>query len=918
MSRRLRTFQVRTATTSIGRPVARCCFHSIIMEDQTFSGSGSGGASGNSNNDGNGSGGVTTTAAGQAGAANTTNNPAKMASPLTTAYPSSSASPSSPFSNPNPSPMTPTTPSNARRLWNPARGIVFAPSPMTPVSPFTPTTPLSRGFKTRSPRKLSVDTPAAGDSSGSTSDIVQSPTITHVRPRNNYVPKPDWADLMNLTSDGKEKEVVPAGFDALQDDILADSATEGPLGEVKSLQDALEATEGETGADTSAFVEEDEGDQYEDPGIQRVKTPEGVEILMWKNAPIVYTEENDPYIPLIYQAAEEVLKAAVKSKSNFDMRHYVNAEGQPPTIHYVTDVNDMEEISKLFENDKAIGFDMEWVMNSFLKPTSSDKEIRTSASVIQISNQERVAIFHLAKFPATTKKFLAPTLKKIIEDPNILKTGVAIKGDMTRLSMVINVSPAGILELSSFHSLIFAAERNELPTGKKLPVSLTALCEEHLKLPLDKGDVRTSNWSRLLNDEQKEYAANDAYASFRIYAALEERRCALDPRPELPPRQAVNHEETIEAYHKRKALAAAKKDDTTPKKPSIIRVPKDAGPQLVKAYDWVKEYAKSKPGGILDTSAANIRCYALWHHQTLDVDDTAAACRDPPLAGTYVAQCILEAILVEKLPYDATRLLWVLRDLSKEASPRFYPLKLEATTRVKEEQVAAKEKAAANSKTAWKHVSLQGWNLDGVESLTERPDSRLVERAKGPAEAFSTRFERKARPKVPESPEISYHLHDSSLAKPNRDSLRHVGKKNGGSSNNTASQIDGANEELPLQGGPGNSFKAGKKGTRTLIRKTGARNNPTESSDEAGTPMKRTRSSPTPTVYRRVSLSSEETKISFSSGELGEVLGGLSETKVRVIEEDALSLRESKSEPNLVPKRPVWIGVPSRRRKDDS
>ncbi|KAK6516329.1 hypothetical protein TWF506_006238 [Arthrobotrys conoides] len=894
MSRRLPSFQVRAATTSIGRPTTRCCFHSFIMEEQTI-------VSGSSNS-GGGSGGAAAT-----GAANTTNTPTKLAPPLTTAYQPSATSSPSPFSNNGSSPITPVTPTNAHRLWNPSRGIIFAPSPMTPVSPFASsssatTTPLSRGFKTMGSSKSSLDTP--NKSTNSSSDMLESPTVRRVvQPKKRSFRGQDWAGLMNLTADGKEKETVPAGFDTFQDDLLADS-TGGPLSDVKALQDAIGALAEEIEADTTAPPEETEGEEFEDPGIERVRTPEGIEIIKWKGKPIVYTEEKDPYVKLLYQASEDVITAAVEANGNFDMNHYINSEGTAPTIHYVTDVDDMEEVSKLFENDRAIGFDMEWVPNAVLKPTVSDREIRICTSVIQVANQERVAIFHLAKFPATTKRFLAPTLKKILEDPGILKMGVSIKGDMTRLSTLINVNPAGVLELSSFHSLVFAAEGNVPGPGKSLPASLTNLCKEHLKLPLNKGDVRTSNWSRALDDAQKFYAANDAYASYRIYEAIEERRCALDPRPALPPLHTVNHEETVEAYHKRKAAAA--KNEGTPKKPSVIRVPKDAGPKLVRAYDWVKEYAKSKPDGILSTGAANLRCYALWHHQTLDVEDTAAACRDPPLGSAYVAQCILEAILVEKLPYHPGRLMWVMRDLSKEALGRFYPLKVEANIKIKEHkeqelaaEAAAKDAAIAAAKAkseaprarasreqigrgtydGGKQTALgdhTGWNMGSDEPWKQRPRSRS--RSLADPEPLAGKFGGKAT-RTDGPPKVRYHVAVDSTPRP-------------------------------------------------FVRKVGSES-PThdESPGSTNTPMQRSYSSPPKPKYRRLTLNStgsgDGPTVSFhASGELGDVVNGFGGDGVREVAEDmdgeeATSLRESKSEPNLAPKRPVWIGVPSRRRKND-
>lgn len=58
--------------------------------------------------------------------------------------------------------------------------------------------------------------------------------------------------------------------------------------------------------------------------------------------------------------------------------------------------------------------------------------------------------------------------------------------------------------------------------------------EFHLGLPLGKGPVRTSNWSKPLNQDQRTYAADDAYAGFMLYHRMNAKRMAMDPTPPLP------------------------------------------------------------------------------------------------------------------------------------------------------------------------------------------------------------------------------------------------------------------------------------------------------------------------------------------------------------------------------------------------
>ncbi|EPS39354.1 hypothetical protein H072_6863 [Dactylellina haptotyla CBS 200.50] len=661
-------------------------------------------------------------------------------------------------------PLTPSTPSNSTaKLWNPARGIIFAPTPITP-----PTTS-PRSYRTWAPRPLSSSSSSSTTTPNATSippdDDDSAPLISQARPNAPYFTRPtslyrkqtDWAGILNLTPDGKEKESTPSGFNVFKEDIAKAGEAEegGPLAETRTLFDTLEEASEDPEADEllegeeTVFLEEHD-EELEDPGIERVKTPDGLEVIMWKKKPLVYTDDAEAHVPSAYQPNEALVNAAVEAKGYFSLSHYlkveekqdavegkvevtiegtvettaenvaastaqstaqntvessaevkvggekvdgqveeVKGEGKTPTVVYVTNVQEMEKVSKEFENEKFIGFDMEWHWAKRLVPPRNDRDIRLGCSVIQISNDEKIVIFHLAKFPAATKTFLSPTLKKIIEDPEIIKSGVQIKNDMRRLSLLIPINPAGILDLADLHSLLFAAQRNDLKSGEKLPGSLTALCELYLKLPLFKGDVRTSDWSLAMTEQQRIYAANDVYASHRLFEVMDGIRRSLNPRPALPPLQQINHLETCELYYKRKAEAAKPK----PQKPTAIRVPKDPSPELGKAYEWIKEYAKTVPGEVLTATVADLRCYALWHHQNMDVEEVAAACRDPPLGTGYVATRILEAVRQEKdLDYVPQRLLWVYQDLPEQGHRRFFKLKTDIIAAInKQKEWAASE-----------------------------------------------------------------------------------------------------------------------------------------------------------------------------------------------------------------------------------
>lgn len=154
--------------------------------------------------------------------------------------------------------------------------------------------------------------------------------------------------------------------------------------------------------------------------------------------------------------------------------------------------------------------------------------------LIQIASEDKIALIHIGLHAGkTTDEIIAPSLRNLIESPKIAKTGVGILGaDFARLRRFFGLKPQGAFELSHLDRLVRFAYVPHLLNTKM--VSLANLVEFHLGLPLAKGSVRTSNWSRPLNDEQRNYAASDAYAGFMLFHCMNAKRLSLTPAPSLP------------------------------------------------------------------------------------------------------------------------------------------------------------------------------------------------------------------------------------------------------------------------------------------------------------------------------------------------------------------------------------------------
>ena len=202
------------------------------------------------------------------------------------------------------------------------------------------------------------------------------------------------------------------------------------------------------------------------------------------------------------QKSSSVLNDKVKSEvtpsfwTHSDQRA---PNGQKVVVHYCRTLESTEEVSKLFLDSKIIGFDMEWKAQAFATDT-----IQNNLSLIQIANEERIALFQIALFkPARgLEDFVAPTLRRILESPDITKVGVAIKADSTRLRKFLGIEARSIFELSHLFKLVKHGQANPKLVNKR-SVNLSEQMEEHFGLPLEKSeDVRCGDWTRSLNYRQ--------------------------------------------------------------------------------------------------------------------------------------------------------------------------------------------------------------------------------------------------------------------------------------------------------------------------------------------------------------------------------------------------------------------------------
>ena len=147
-----------------------------------------------------------------------------------------------------------------------------------------------------------------------------------------------------------------------------------------------------------------------------------------------------------------------------------------------------------------------WGFDTESKPTFRVGEASDGPHVLQLSTAERAWVFQLHE----------PECRAVAADllahEGIAKAGFGLGDDRKRIIRKFGVEPAGILELNT----IFKAQGYRKEMGVKGAVAVLF----HQRFQKSK-KAATSNWANPhLSESQLVYAANDAYAAYRVWEAL--------------------------------------------------------------------------------------------------------------------------------------------------------------------------------------------------------------------------------------------------------------------------------------------------------------------------------------------------------------------------------------------------------------
>ena len=165
-------------------------------------------------------------------------------------------------------------------------------------------------------------------------------------------------------------------------------------------------------------------------------------------------------------------------------------------IWVVEDLKGINEVLPLIWKARCLGFDTE-TRPSFRKGTN----YRTS--LLQLATDDDAFLFRI------NKTRLPDPLVRILSDPDLIKVGAAIHDDIKGLQKYSDFIPAGFVELQDYVT-DFGIESN----------GLRKLAGIVLNFRISKSN-QVSNWeNKKLSEGQIQYAATDAWVSYKVYSVL--------------------------------------------------------------------------------------------------------------------------------------------------------------------------------------------------------------------------------------------------------------------------------------------------------------------------------------------------------------------------------------------------------------
>ncbi|RVE65656.1 hypothetical protein OJAV_G00118850 [Oryzias javanicus] len=197
-------------------------------------------------------------------------------------------------------------------------------------------------------------------------------------------------------------------------------------------------------------------------------------------------------------------------------------------VHFVNTPEALQKCrSAVLKKGGVVGLDMEW------QPTFGCTSAQQVA-LIQLAVQDQVFLLDLCAREFCQHPGTISFIRTFFSDPNILKLGYGMSGDLKCLRATMHLrseealKAEGMLDLCNIHQIIQKSKLSWIQSGSKEVLvgknatekGLSLLVQQVLGRPLDKRE-QMSNWERRpLRISQIRYAVTDAYCLLDVYSVL--------------------------------------------------------------------------------------------------------------------------------------------------------------------------------------------------------------------------------------------------------------------------------------------------------------------------------------------------------------------------------------------------------------
>ncbi|KAI1315526.1 hypothetical protein EDD11_000707 [Mortierella claussenii] len=168
--------------------------------------------------------------------------------------------------------------------------------------------------------------------------------------------------------------------------------------------------------------------------------------------------------------------------------------------------NNDEEVDAWLQSTESVNTKM-WALDCEWKPYDVRRRSAGRVALIQLGNDKTVYlfhVFHMNKFPTM--------LARILEDKEVLKVGINIQNDGTKIMKDWGVGCVSLVELG-----VISFQLQDDPTQRKVR-SMEKLTKELLGHAVEKDKaIRMCDWQRKsLSSSQLAYAANDVFVTYEV------------------------------------------------------------------------------------------------------------------------------------------------------------------------------------------------------------------------------------------------------------------------------------------------------------------------------------------------------------------------------------------------------------------